>query len=221
MHPKVQGLYAILNLPYPSSLSAQDVVTGMIAGGAAWIQLRAKSFSSKERHELAQCLLPHCRRAGVGFVINDDLDVALSVGADLLHVGQEDLAAQPEMMQRAADAGLGLGLSTHNYAQFERAQRQHWSYVALGPVFGTQSKANAEPQVGLEELARCMKVARHPVVAIGGITPQRAKLIWDCNVQSVAVISAIQGDCAQEVQSRCRAFEQPSKAVSKFAPGME
>lgn len=179
----------------------------MIAGGVRWIQLRAKAYASKERLELARVLLPLCREAGVGFVVNDDLEVALEIGADLLHVGQEDLAAQPDLFARAIAGGLGLGVSTHNRGQFEAAQARAWNYVAVGPIFETSSKKDPEPALGIDGLKDCLAHARHPVVAIGGITSARAKLLWDLGVQSVAVISAIQGDCAQEVQSRCRAFE--------------
>lgn len=182
----------------------------MIAGGAAWIQLRAKSHTSSQRRELARTLLPLCRQAGVGFAVNDDLEVALDLGADLLHVGQEDLAAAPDLVERASKAGLGLGLSTHSVEQFCQAQAQDWSYVALGPIFGTQSKANPEPAVGLDALRRALAQARHPLVAIGGITPERARQLWEIDVSSVAVISAIQGDSAREIESRCRAFERPA-----------
>lgn len=205
----VRGLYAILNLPYPASLSAQDCVAAMAAGGVSWIQLRAKTWTSQQRYELCVPLREQCREAQVGFAVNDDLATAIAVQADLVHVGQEDLQADPGLMQRALAAGVGVGLSTHTLEQFSAAQSQDLAYVALGPVFGTQSKDNPEASVGLETLRRCIEQARKPVVAIGGITPARARTLYGLGVHSVAVISAIQGGSAGEIEQRCRAFEPP------------
>lgn len=205
--PPVKGLYAILNLPYPGPLGPREYAEAMIAGGARWIQLRAKAWTTAQRCALAQALLPLCRRAGVGLAMNDDAQAAMEAGVDLLHVGQEDLAQDPALDQRVRQAGLGLGISTHSGAQFGRAQTQDWTYVAVGPIFGTQSKVNPEATVGVERLGRWAKAARIPVVAIGGVTPARARQLWPLGVDAVAVISAIQGRDAQEVQSRCRAFE--------------
>lgn len=208
-HPPVRGLYAILNLPYPASLSAQDCVAAMVAGGVSWVQLRAKTWSSKQRHELCVPLREQCRQAQVGFVVNDDLATAIAVQADGVHVGQEDLQADPGLLKRARDAGVGVGLSTHTLEQFVAAQSQDLAYVAIGPIFGTQSKENPEASVGVETLRRCMEQARKPVVAIGGITPERAQALYGLGVHSVAVISAIQGSRAGEIEQRCRAFEPP------------
>lgn len=208
--PALRGLYAILNIPYRGSLSPSAALGAMIQGGAIWVQLRAKGLSSEARLKLALELAPQCRAQGVGFAVNDDLETAIAAKADLVHVGQEDLAEDPGLYDRAKAAGLGIGLSTHSYEQFCAAQTRAWSYVAVGPIFGTQSKANPEAAVGLSTLERCMGASQGPVVAIGGITERSVKQLWPLGVAAVAVISAIAGESEEQVALRCRAFEAPA-----------
>ena len=107
-------------------------------------------------------LLPLCRAAGVPFCVNDRLDVALAVGADVVHLGQDDLPLADAQRVRAA-AGrpdMLIGFSTHNPAQAAAAAAAGADYIGFGPVFGTRSKANPDPTVGLDALAEvCRAVA--------------------------------------------------------------
>ena len=117
-------------------------------------------------------MLPLCRAAGVPFCVNDRLDVALAVGADVVHLGQDDLPLADAQRVRAV-AGrpdLLIGFSTHNLAQALAAAAGGADYIGFGPVFGTRSKLNPDPTVGLEALAEVCGAVAVPVVAIGGIT---------------------------------------------------
>lgn len=208
--PRISPLYAILNLPYPFALELSVVVDAMIAGGVGTIQLRCKTWSAEKRLAAALPIATRCRAAGCSFVVNDDLESALAAKADFLHLGQGDLAQAPELVDKALAAGLKLGLSTHSDEEFLAAQAGPWSYVALGPLFATQSKENPEPTVGVEVLERCLAQARKVTVGIGGINAQRAEQLWCRGIDSVAVISALQGASAAEIEARCRAFERPA-----------
>lgn len=182
----------------------------MIAGGAQMIQLRCKKWGQPERLAAALPIAQRCKAAGRLFVVNDDLETAIAAKADILHLGQGDLARAPDLVDKALAAGLKLGISTHTYDEFLAAQSGPWAYVALGPLFATQSKENPEPTVGDELLGRCLGLARKATVGIGGIDAQRAAQLWRLGIDSVALISALQGASAAEIEARCRAFEPPA-----------
>ena len=154
------------------------------------IQLRAKELGGRETLELLRGLLPLCREAGTLLFANDRPDLAVLAGADGVHVGQSDLSLAD--VRRFAPS-LAVGVSTHTRAELERALSEKPDYVAFGPVFATGSKANPEPVVGLDELARACERARAagiPLVAIGGIDRERAPSIARLGILG-AVIGAL------------------------------
>jgi thiamine-phosphate pyrophosphorylase len=126
---------------------------------------------------------------GVTFIVNDRADVALAGEASGVHVGQEDLGAE------AARAVIGaeklLGVSTHSLDQFKNAAATSADYVAVGPVFSTSTKANPDPTVGIELIRRVRPLTDKPIVAIGGVTLERAAEVIQAGADSVAVISDI------------------------------
>jgi thiamine-phosphate diphosphorylase len=124
--------------------------------------------------------------------MNDRLDVALAVGADVVHLGQDDLPLA-EASRIVAEGGhrIVMGISTHNPAQAEAALAGGADYIALGPVFGTASKLNPDPVVGLETLAAVCRRASVPVVAIGGITLDRVTDVAAAGAAAAAVIAAV------------------------------
>ena len=140
-------------------------------------------------------LLPLCRAAGVPFCVNDRLDVALAVGADVVHLGQDDLPLADAQRVRAA-AGrpdMLIGFSTHNPAQAAAAAAAGADYIGFGPVFGTRSKANPDPTVGLDALAEVCRAVAVPVVAIGGITLDAVPAVARAGASAAALIAAIDG----------------------------
>lgn len=158
----------------------------MIEGGAQILQLRHKSFWSRELMGKAENLGSFCKNTGVLFVINDRADYAAILGA-ALHVGQEDLT--PTGARRVVAAETIIGYSTHNAAQMREADQEPTDYLAFGPMFGTVSKERPDPAVGLEGLRAIRPLTRKPLVAIGGITRDNAFTCWNAGADSVAVIA--------------------------------
>ena len=148
----------------------------LLAARPCCLQLRAKAAGgARAGGRGAPRCSPLCRAAGVPFCVNDRLDVALAVGADVVHLGQDDLPLADARRVRAAAGrpGLLIGFSTHNPAQARAAAAGGADYIGFGPVFGTRSKANPDPTVGLDALAEVCRAVAVPVVAIGGISAGR------------------------------------------------
>jgi thiamine-phosphate pyrophosphorylase len=135
--------------------------------------------------ELAEAL---CLR-GVSFFVNDRPDVAFLADASGVHVGQEDVDVEQARLGVGRDKLVGV--STHNLEQFKRAAASSADYIAVGPVFSTATKANPDPVVGLDFLRRVRGLTDKPIVAIGGITLERAASAIEAGADSVAVISGI------------------------------
>jgi len=147
--------------------------------------------------------LAHRRQARV--IVNDRADIARLAGADGVHVGQEDLA--PAAVRAIVGDSSMVGLSTHTTEQVDRAIREPVSYVAVGPVFGTATKATGYERVGLErvrEAARRATVRGLPLVAIGGITLENAASVLDAGAESVAIISDLLS--TGDPEARVRAY---------------
>jgi len=177
--------------PHPPGAQAEAA----LRGGAAVIQVRAKHGSDRSRLVLARDLRKKATRAGVALVVNDRFDLALLAEADGVHLGQSDLA--PSRIPPDARERLAVGRSTHDLAQARRAVEEGARYIAFGPVFATSTKADAEPARGLEALAAVVRaVAPRPVIAIGGITAERARAVREAGAAGVAVISAVAGSAA-------------------------
>jgi thiamine-phosphate pyrophosphorylase len=190
------GYYAILDVTAPllgdtGALAAR--ASRLLAAGPCCLQLRAKDASAAALARGARVLLPLCRGAGVPFCVNDRMDVALAVGADVVHLGQDDLPLADALVVRAR-AGrpeLTIGYSTHNRAQALAAAAAGADYIGFGPVFGTASKQNPDPTVGLEALAEICAAVRVPVVAIGGVGPETAAAVAAAGAAAAAVIGAV------------------------------
>jgi thiamine-phosphate pyrophosphorylase len=182
-------LYAITDRRL-SGLSHAEQVARLIDGGATFIQLREKHLSPREFYEEAGDALKVARERGVKLIINDRVDIALALGADGVHLGQDDMP--PEAARALLGVGAVIGFSTHNVEQAIAAARLPVDYIAVGPVFATASKENPDPVIGLEGLRRVRAaVPSIPLVAIGGVTRENAPSVLDSGADSVAVISAI------------------------------
>jgi thiamine-phosphate pyrophosphorylase len=158
------------------------------------VQLRAKHATARETLELLRALRELCRARGVELYANDRPDLALLAECDGVHVGQDDL---PVSDVRRVAPGLKVGVSTHDALQLEQALGASADYVAFGPVFSTNSKAQPAPLVGLEGLrdaAKSAKAAGVPLVAIGGIDFERAASIAEVGVGAAVIGALLPGD---------------------------
>ncbi len=169
----------------------------VLAAGAQILQFRHKGFFSREIFATMERVAQLCRDARVPFVVNDRADLARLMNA-ALHLGQDDLP--PSAARRVVGMEALVGFSTHNEAQLRAAANEPADYLALGPIFGTASKLNPDPVVGLEGLRRLRPLTERPLVAIGGITRQNARAVLDAGADSVAVIGDLFPDVPAQVE---------------------
>jgi thiamine-phosphate pyrophosphorylase len=160
----------------------------IIDAGAGILQFRCKGFFSRSVFQQMERIAELCRQAGIAFVVNDRADLAKLFCA-VLHLGQDDLL--PSIARRVTGPDTIIGFSTHNEAQLRAAAEEPADYLALGPIFGTTSKLNPDPAVGLDELRRLRPLTKRQLVAIGGITLENAPAVIDAGADSVAVIGAL------------------------------
>lgn len=191
----------VLNIPaiYPitdtaiSGLSIPEQVRRFIAGGATFIQIRDKRASSREFFEAAAAAMAIAREHNVRVMINDRVDIAMMVNADGVHLGQEDLS--PIHARLVLGEQAIIGLSTHTLDQVREALTMPVDYIAFGPVFSTSTKERPDPIVGLELLGQVKElIGNRPLVAIGGITAETVRSVWDAGADSAAIISDILSD---------------------------
>ncbi len=206
-------LYTILDVTLcrGRALDPLAVLDAFLAGGARLFQLRDKSESSRDRLVLADAVVTRVHAAGGRLVVNDRADIARLAGADGVHVGQDDLSVDDARAIVGPDALVGI--STHDDAQIEAALETSASYVAVGPIFSTGTKDTGYTARGLE-LVRRAAAGRKPVVAIGGITLERAPDVLAAGAASVAVISDLlrDGDPAEAVRRFRRRLDEAGTA---------
>jgi thiamine-phosphate pyrophosphorylase len=187
-------LYAILDVDmvHTRGWAPVDVCRAWLNGGVRLIQLRAKSTETGTLLDLADTCAALCRAAGALFIINDRADIAVVCGADGVHVGQDDLS--PAAARRVVGPDRWVGLSTHTEAQVLAAVSEPVSYVAIGPVCETRTKATGYGALGLAAVRRAagrVHEAQLPLVAIGGITLENVNDVLGAGADAVAVISGL------------------------------
>ena len=196
----LHGFYAICDLPATADAAAAGDLAGrLLRGGARALQLRLKHAAAGVLLECARAVAPLCRAAGVPFIVNDRLDVALLCGADGVHLGQEDL---PLAVARRLAPGLLVGVSTHELDQARAAAAAGADYLGFGPVFATATKERADPVVGLGGLRAACAAVAVPVVAIGGLSAATAGAAIAAGAAAVAVIGAVVGAADVEAAAR-------------------
>ncbi|HKP13592.1 MAG TPA: thiamine phosphate synthase [Blastocatellia bacterium] len=179
-----------------------EQVERLAAGGATLVQLREKHASPREFFEEARKAIEVARALGVLLIINDRLDIALAVGADGVHLGQDDLPI--ERARELMGASRIVGYSTHNVRQALEADSTSADYVAVGPVFRTTTKANPDPVVGPELIRELRPRLTKPLVGIGGITLDKAPAVIAAGADSVAVIADLYA--AGDITARTRLY---------------
>jgi thiamine-phosphate pyrophosphorylase len=158
-----------------------ETAKAAVVGGATVVQLRRKGATTDELVEAGQSF----HELEATFVVNDDVEAAILLGADGVHLGRDDPGAD-----RALEAGLLLGLSASGLAEAQAAERKGAAYIGAGPVWATPSKADADPPIGLEGLAQISAAVTVPVVAIGGIDATNAAECIRAGATGAAVIRA-------------------------------
>ncbi|HEY8450171.1 MAG TPA: thiamine phosphate synthase [Bacillota bacterium] len=162
-----------------------------LAGGVTCLQLRSKHLSARQQLELGLELRRLTRQHGVTFLVNDRPDLALAVGADGVHIGQDDLPLPT--VRRLLGAGAVIGVSAETVDEALAAERAGADYLGVGPVYATASKEDAGAPYGPAVIARLAGATRLPIVGIGGITADNAQPVVAAGAQGVAVIAAIFG----------------------------
>lgn len=187
------SVYFIAGTQNVPSGSLPSLLEEALQAGITCFQYREKGNGSltdqKDKTEMAKICQKLCKKYAVPFIVNDDVELALAIDADGIHVGQTDQAIQKVLTQFPNKI---VGLSCYDEEQIQSAnQLKELTYYGIGPVYGTQSKQDAEPPIGTQKLCQLTKMAKKPVVAIGGIALENVAAVRETNVAGVAVISAI------------------------------
>jgi thiamine-phosphate pyrophosphorylase len=201
-------LYTFVDMAYLNGRAPGLVAQQLCEGGSDLIQLRAKNSSSDEIYRMAEKIIPITKRAKVGLVINDHLEIARELGAEFCHLGQEDFfdAGYKNVSElKAQSSKLKIGLSTHSPEQAGRALAAGADYLAIGPVFATGTKPGAKP-VTLEYVRWAAANVTIPWFAIGGINLENLGGVLAAGAQRICVVSAILN--APDVAKACAEFSE-------------
>ena len=200
---KLPRVYPILDTESLArrAIALEGAAAAFLEGGAGILQIRHKGHWSRDLFAACRQVARLCQEAGVDLIVNDRADFALLLDAGL-HLGQDDLPPREARKLMGPDAAIGF--SSHDVNQLSAAGGEPVDYVALGPVFGTASKQNPDPVVGVEEVRRSRPLLDKPLVAIGGITRANARSVIDAGADAVAVISDLLRDPGKSAEEFLR-----------------
>ncbi|KAB2927853.1 MAG: thiamine phosphate synthase [Leptonema illini] len=187
------GIYGITAEKFSRGRTNVEVARAMIAGGVTVLQYREKAADKTQAAMLAECreIRELTRKAGIPFIVNDHVDLALLVEADGVHVGQDDLPV-PEVRRRVGPGRI-IGLSTHNPEQAAAAVRLGADYIGVGPIFATATKEDVCAPVGLGYLDHVVRSCPLPFVAIGGIKEHNLGTVASRGARTVCLVTEIVG----------------------------
>ena len=205
-------LYAIID---PGLLTISELVLAetLAGSGVELIQYRNKTAPTRQFFEISRQLAVALAPRGVRFIVNDRADIALVAGAGGVHVGQDDLGV--EDARAICGSQRWIGVSTHSLEQVVAADRTSADYIAVGPIFPTTTKENPDAVVGTELLRQARRITKKPLVAIGGITIERAADVYRAGADSLAVIRDLM--CAASPGDRAREFLDVAASVALHA----
>jgi len=192
----LRRLYAISDASFGDPVR---LAQALFDGGARLVQVRNKKSSARSLFNQVESILKRAP-ADASVIVNDRVDVARITGAAGVHLGQSDIGVVEA--RRILGPGQIIGFSTHNLEQALAASKLPADYIAVGPIFPTSTKLNAEPVVGLEKLATICKAVQKPVVAIGGIRLENAAEVLAAGPHSIAVVSDLLA--AADIRARVR-----------------
>lgn len=189
--PQQFGVYLVTDAALSGERSTPEIVDAAIEGGVDIVQLREKGESAIDRYETGLEVRELTEAAGIPLVVNDRIDIADAIGADGVHLGDDDLPISAAREQLGPDAIVGRSVSTPDAAR--EAERAGADYLGVGAVYGTTSKETtpAQSEIGLERVRAIREATELPFVGIGGVTPENASEIVAAGADGVAVISAI------------------------------
>ncbi|UCF83851.1 MAG: thiamine phosphate synthase [Desulfobacteraceae bacterium] len=190
---QIGKLHVLTDTVLQSRLSHTELTQLAIAGGADTIQYRQKSGPTREMIEIAQNMKQLCKEAGVTFIVNDRLDVAIAVEADGVHLGQEDFPIP--LARELLGEGRIIGGSAATIAEARNCLSEGADYVGFGPVYTTTSKDDAGPVSGIGILKQVVETIPLPIIAIGGVDAQNTPEVIRAGAHGIAVISAV---CCQD-----------------------
>jgi thiamine-phosphate pyrophosphorylase len=190
---KVGRFHVLTDTVLQCRLSHVELTELAIAGGADTIQFRQKGGATREMIRLAEQMQALCRRAGVSFVVNDRVDVAIASHAHGVHLGQDDFPIPLARKLLGEEAIIGGSASSLEEAR--KCLLEGADYIGFGPVYPTTSKEDARPVGGLGLLKQIVEAIPLPIIAIGGISRDNMPLVMQAGVHGIAVISAV---CCQE-----------------------
>jgi len=182
-------VYVITDTRHARGRSHREIAEAAIRGGATAVQLRMKEEPARVVLDVARAIGPLCRAAGVAFIVDDRLDVAMLAGADGVHVGQDDLPPTDARALMGPRALIGVSAATVEEAL--AAERAGADYLGVGAVYGTATKSDAGAPVGLARVTEIRRAVRVPLVGIGGITVENAAAVMQAGANGVAVITAV------------------------------
>lgn len=181
------SLYLVTDRRLTNGRRLQDVVEEAVAGGVSVVQLREKEASTREFYQLAVEIKQILSKSNIPLIINDRLDIAIACGADGVHIGQSDMPY--DVVRRLMGCNKIIGLSVESIEEVENANKLDADYIALSPIFGTQTKLDLKQPFEEEGLKRALQITKHKIIAIGGINVDN---IHKCKgLDGVAVVSAI------------------------------
>lgn len=183
------SLYLVTDRALSKGRDITWIVEEAAIGGVTMVQLREKACTTREFINLASTLKKILSKYNVPLIINDRADVALASGADGLHIGQSDMPWS--MARKILGPGKIIGLSVENTDQARDANNMDVDYIAISPVFSTDTKTDTNTPFGLDGITQVMAITKHPTVAIGGISISNAESIIRAGVNGIAVVSAI------------------------------
>lgn len=182
------NLYLVTDRHWLANRNLEDDVEKAILGGVTMVQLREKNIDNDSFIELAKKVKQVCNKYKVPFIINDNLEVALAVDSDGIHIGQDDLPAS--LVRQKIGPDKILGVSAHNLDEAIAAKKAGATYLGAGAMFSTTTKDNTT-NLSIEQLQAITKNVDIPVVAIGGINYDNCLSLKNCNLAGIAVVSAI------------------------------
>ena len=183
------SLYLVTDRTLSQGRPLEQVIEQAVRGGVSVVQLREKECSSREFIDLAQRVKEVLEPVNVPLIINDRIDVAIAVGADGLHIGQDDVPYADARQAMGEDAIIGLSIDTPEQA--EAAEALDVDYLGIGPIFPTTTKADTSPEWGVEGLRGLRAASRHVLIAIGGVNAGNAAEVLRAGAEGIAVVSAI------------------------------
>ena len=204
-------LYAVTDRAWVGKQTLYQQVEAALKGGVTCVQLREKELGEAAFLQEAKDICALCRRYGVPFIVNDNVDIAIACGADGIHVGQEDMEAGAVRRQVGED--MTLGVSVHTVEEAQQAVQDGADYLGLGAVFPTSTKTDAD-QMSVDMLQAICKAVEVPVVAIGGINRSNLLRLSGSGVNGVALVSAIFS--AQDIEGACRELRALSEEMGNL-----